>query len=126
MSTHTKGIGSLQRIKNTVYFQTNNLFFKYSLGQDLFFEDHKMSALFHKINKIDALAEDNYGNIWYIFKESIGVLMQNSNGKYENIVTPFTSLTGNLVQNYLSVNTIDPQNILIGLTDGLAHYNQIT
>jgi DNA-binding CsgD family transcriptional regulator len=32
-------------------------------------------------------------------------------------------LTQNLVYNKLSINTIDPENIFIGLTDGLVHYD---
>ena len=123
LSNSAQGIGSIQRIKNTVYFQTKNRFFKYSQEQGLFFEDTKISALFKEIPKIYSLSEDNYGNIWYIFNESLGVLMKRPNGKYKNTLSPFSNLTGNLVNNYLSINTINLENIFIGLTDGLAHYN---
>ncbi|TRX42417.1 regulator [Flavobacterium restrictum] len=123
LSDATTGIGSIQYLKNTVYFQTNNHFFKYSKEQNLFYEDKKMSALFRSIPKISALIEDKYGNIWYCFKESLGVLMSSSSGKYSNVVAPFSNLTGNLVNNYMSINTIDSKNILIGLTDGLAHFD---
>ena len=123
LSNSAAGIGSIQRLKNTIYFQTKNRFYKYSQEQDLFFEDKKMSALFKEIPKIYSLSEDNYGNIWYLFNESLGVLMKTPNGKYKNTLTPFSNLTGNLVNNYLSVNTINPENVFIGLNDGLAHYN---
>jgi len=120
-----KGIGSIQTLNNTVYFQTNNHFYKYSQDQDLFYEDKKMSALFKDLPKVNSLTQDSLGNIWYLFKESLGVLSKNTSGEYKNIVAPFSSLTGNLnlVNNYLSVNTIDPKNIFIGLTNGLAHYD---
>ena len=123
LSNSIKGIGSIQTIKNAVYFQTNNHFYKYSQDQDRFFEDTKISALFKNLPKIHALSEDALGNIWYVFKESLGMLSKISNDKYTNIVVPFSSLTGNLVNNYLSINTIDSKNTFIGLTDGLAHYN---
>ena len=72
---------------------------------------------------IYSLNQDSLGNIWYLFKKSLGVLSKNASGEYKNIVAPFSSLTGNLVNNYLSVNTIDSKNIFIGLTNGLAHYD---
>ncbi|MGZ9735238.1 triple tyrosine motif-containing protein [Flavobacterium sp. GNP002] len=123
LSSSVKRIGSLQRMKNNLYFQTNNRFYKYSHEQDLFFEDKKISAIFKDLPRIHSITEDNYGNIWYVFSESLGVLMKQKSGGYKNTIAPFSSLTGNLVNNYISINTINPENILIGLTDGLAHYN---
>lgn len=123
LSNKDRGIGSIQLIKKAIYFQTNNHFYKYSGDQDLFYEDKKISNLFKNLPKITEIKEDDNGNIWYVFKESLGALMKNKNGTYNNIITPFSNLTGNLVSNYLSVNTIDPQNIFIGLTNGIAHYN---
>ena len=123
LSNTIKGIGSIQTMNNTVYFQTNNHFYKYSQDQNLFYEDKKMSALFTDLPKIYSLTQDSAGNIWYLFKESLGVLSKNDSGVYKNTVAPFSSLTGNLVNNYLSITTIDSRNVLIGLTDGLAHYD---
>lgn len=122
LSPRYKTIGSVQLIDDKVYFQTNNHFYKYSEEQDLFYEDKKMSALFKNIPVINSLSEDSQSNLWYAFDESLGVLMKKNN-QYVNIVAPFSNLTGNLVSNYLSVNTIDSKNIFIGLTDGLAHYD---
>jgi len=122
LTSQFKNIGSIQKIDNQLYFQTNNHFYKYSKEQDLFYEDKNLSKLFKNIPVINSLSEDSQSNLWYAFDESIGVLMK-TNNYYTNIVAPFSNLTGNLVSNYLSVNTIDPKNIFIGLTDGLAHYN---
>ncbi|OUL61038.1 hypothetical protein B8T70_17305 [Flavobacterium sp. AJR] len=118
-----KGIGSIQKINNSVYFQTNNHFYKYSKEQEVFYKDKKMTAVFKDIPVINSLYEDSKGNLWYVFNESLGELVKSQDGNYKNVVAPFSNLTGNLVTNYLSVNTIDPQNIFIGLTDGLAHYD---
>ena len=122
-SSTVKGIGSVQHLKNKTFFQTNNHFYIYSPEDDSFLEDKEMSSLFKKNSRIRNLNEDKYGNIWYVFDESLGVLIKNKNGDYKNIVAPFSNLTGNLVYNYESVNTVDLNNIFIGLTDGLAHYN---
>ncbi|MNR97442.1 bacterial transduction protein [compost metagenome] len=123
LSNTVKGIGSIQTLNHKVYFQTNNSFYRYSQDQDLFFEDKTTTTLFKNIPKIYSLSQDSAGNIWYVFNESLGVLMKQPNGTYKNNLAPFSNLTGNLVANYMSINTIDPKNIFIGLTDGLAHYD---
>ena len=123
LSANDKGFGSIQKINNSIYFQTNNHFYRYSKEQDIFYVDKKMSLIFKDIPRIKALTEDTNGNLWYVFNESLGELMKNSNGSYTNIVAPFSSLTGNLITDRLSVNTINPKNIFIGLIDGLAHYD---
>ncbi|MFB9078612.1 triple tyrosine motif-containing protein [Flavobacterium procerum] len=122
LTSKFRSIGSLQKIRGRIYFQTHNHFYKYSEEQDLFYEDKNLTSLFKSIPIINALNEDSQSNLWYAYDESLGVLMKRNN-KYINIVAPFSSLTGNLVSNYLSVNTIDSKNIFIGLTDGLAHYD---
>jgi DNA-binding CsgD family transcriptional regulator/ligand-binding sensor domain-containing protein len=117
------GIGSLQNINNKVYFQTKNHFYRFSREQGTFFEDLKITALFKGIPPINTLIEDSEGSLWYAFNESLGVLTKNQNGTYSKKQAPFSNLSGNLVNNYISVNTIDPENIFIGLTDGLTHYD---
>lgn len=123
LSNADKGIGSIQSIGNNVYFQTNNHFYKYSQNKKVFYEDKIVSDLFKNIPNINSLCEDNYGNLWYVFNESLGVLLKISPDKYKNSVAPFSNLSGNLVKNNFSVNTINSKNIFIGLTDGLAHYD---
>ncbi|WP_236025363.1 triple tyrosine motif-containing protein [Flavobacterium geliluteum] len=123
ISSQRKGIGSLQSINNKVYFQTKNHFYRYSKEQEGFFEDKKTSALFTKTPTLKALIEDAYGNLWYAYNESLGVLEKKSDGTYHQKEAPFSNLTGNLVNNYISINAIDPNNIFIGLTDGLTHYD---
>jgi ligand-binding sensor domain-containing protein/DNA-binding CsgD family transcriptional regulator len=118
-----KTIGSIQSIKGTIFFQTDNHFYKYSQVEKSFYEDKLLTKLFQNIPKVNFISEDNAGNIWYIFNKSLGVLMKNPAGNYQNIVAPFSNLRENLVYNNLSVNTYNSENIFIGLTDGLAHYD---
>ena len=117
------GIGSLQKIDGVICFQSNNQFFKYSNDQDIFFEYKKLSSLFQDIPVIHTLTEDSQGNLWYVYDESIGVFMNDGKDNFKNVSAEFLNLTGNFVQGHLSVNTIDSNNIFIGLTDGLAHYD---
>jgi len=123
LPTGINKIESIQKIKGKLYFQSDNRFFKYSYEQNLFYEDQFFSKLFHNVPKIDFINEDALGNIWYIFDESLGVLMKNKNDSYKNIVDPFSNLTGDLVYDNVSIDAVDRNNIFIGLTDGLAHYD---
>ncbi|MDR6966865.1 DNA-binding CsgD family transcriptional regulator/ligand-binding sensor domain-containing protein [Flavobacterium arsenatis] len=123
LSPTERGIASIQKINNRIYFQNNNHFYRYSAERDLFFEDKQMSVLFKDLPMIRSSFQDKIGNIWYIYNESIGVLKKDNETGYENILAPFSNLTGNILFDYLSINTIDSRNIFIGMTDGLAHYD---
>lgn len=122
-SNQNKGIGSLQKINNTIFFQTNNVFYTYSISKDSFEEDALMTNTFKSIPKVKKITEDANGNIWYNYNESMGALMKVGNNKFKHFVAPFSNLTGSLVSNYMSINTIDSKNTFIGLTNGLAHYD---
>ncbi|PWA06753.1 helix-turn-helix and ligand-binding sensor domain-containing protein [Flavobacterium laiguense] len=122
-SEQNPGIGSLQKINNKIYFQSNNIFYTYSKAQDAFVEDLAITNIFKSIPKINELTADASGNLWYVFNESMGALMKVGYNKYKHVIAPLSNLTGNLVSNYMSINTIDSRNTFIGLTDGLAHYD---
>ncbi|WP_230470616.1 helix-turn-helix and ligand-binding sensor domain-containing protein [Flavobacterium cheongpyeongense] len=122
LNNRFKKTGSIQKIGGRVYFQANNHFYKYSTEQEIFYEDKKLTALFKNIPNINELKEDSQSNLWYTYGESLGVLMKENN-TYRKIDAAFSNLTGNLVNGYLSVNTINTKNIFIGLTDGLAHFD---
>ncbi len=120
-----KGINTLKKIDNTLYFVSENHFYSYSKELDAFREDLVLSGLFKGLPIINSVCKDTAGNLWYTYDQSneIGVLMKLEGPGYTNVLEPFSNLTGNLVFNYLSVNTIDPNNIFIGLINGLAHYD---
>jgi DNA-binding CsgD family transcriptional regulator len=118
-----KGIGSIQKIDGKIYFQSKNHFYRYSIEQNIFFEDKKWSKVFSKIAPITSLKQDLYGNLWYTYSESIGMLKKEKNGTYSKNEAPLTNLNGNLVNKFVSINTVDSSNIFIGLTDGMAHYD---
>ncbi|MBF4514793.1 regulator [Flavobacterium sp. ANB] len=123
ISTEYKGIESIQFLNKKIYFQVKNHFYRFSKEQESFFEDKKISQLFKDIPPINTLIEDSRGNLWYSYNESLGVLTKTKNGQFIKKQAPFSNLTGNLVNNYISVNTVDPDDIFIGLTDGLTHYD---
>lgn len=118
-----KGIESIQNLNGKVYFQTNSHFYRYSKEQEIFFEDKKTSSLFKSIPNLKRVIEDKDGNIWYYYNETLGVLTKNKNGSYTKKQTPFSNLSGELVNDYVSIDAIDSNNVFIGLTEGLAHFD---
>lgn len=117
------GINSLQKINDKVYFQNNNQFYFYSKEENTFYEESYLSKLFENVPTVNTLIQDLNGNLWYAFDESLGAFMKDENGAYKKHQASFSNLTGNLVANYLSVNSIDPKNIFIGSTNGLIHFD---
>ncbi len=114
---------SIQKINNTIYFKTNQYFYKYSQNSNVFYADKTATNLFKSMLSSSTIHEDDYGNIWYAKKSGLGVLMKKSTDNYTKIEAPFFNLTQNLVLNNLSVYTLNSGNIFFGFTDGLAHYN---
>ncbi len=116
-------INSLQKINGMVCFESNNRFYKYSKEENRFNEDIRLSDLFSECPPISYVKEDSFGNLWYMSGESLGVLLKDEYGNYKKLQTIFLNLKGNLVNNYLSINSYDPTNIFIGTTNGLAHFD---
>jgi DNA-binding CsgD family transcriptional regulator len=123
LSNVDNGITSIQKLKNTICFQFNNHFYTFNKEDQQFEKNSKFSRIFNKIPFTNTIHEDQFGNIWYVIKESLGVLLKKEDGDYVNTIAPFLNLTQDLVYNNLSINTVDPNNIFIGLTDGLVHYD---
>lgn len=123
LSQKDKGINSIQRIQNKIYFQKDNHFYTFSENTNGFEKENNITQLFKNTPIINTIQEDRYGNIWYVNEESLGVLLKNKKGQYKNIMAPFLNLKQDLVYNNLSINTVDQKNIFIGLTDGLLHYD---
>jgi DNA-binding CsgD family transcriptional regulator/ligand-binding sensor domain-containing protein len=122
-SKNNPSIGSIQKINNKIHFESNNIFYNFSKLKNTFIEDQNLTSIFKTIPKIIEIKEDTIGNLWYFFNESIGVLIKTGQNKYRPTTKGLVSLSGNLVKNFTSINTIDSDNIFIGLTDGIAHYD---
>ena len=114
---------SLQAISNKIYFESKNHFYTYSKENDLFIEDKKLTGLFVDRKPVSYVKEDVYKNLWYVSNESLGVFLKTGSEKYKNLETVFSNLTGDLVENFVSINPIDKHNVFIGSTNGLVKFN---
>lgn len=123
LNTTKNNINSLQKINGKVTFESNNKFYTYNKEKNQFNEELGLSNLFNTFPPINYVKEDTYGNLWYTTGETLGVYLKDSHGNYKNSQAIFSNLTGNLVNNFLSINASDPKTFFIGTANGLAKYN---
>ncbi|WP_323027244.1 triple tyrosine motif-containing protein [Gelidibacter japonicus] len=116
-------INTLQKINGKVYFESYNHLYTYSHDQREFIEDFSLSSLFENCPPLSSITQDAFGNIWYVYGESLGVFMKDKDDNYINSQTILSNLTGYLVNNYLSINTVDKNNVFIGSINGLVHFD---
>ena len=116
-----QSIDGLHKIDGKVFFRSQNRFYNFYKTNNMFRENDAMDMRFRDVADISQITQDKFGNLWFTSKESLGVFMKDKDDK--PVQRPFIDLTGNLLQNYLSVNAIDQHTTYIGLTDGLALYN---
>ncbi len=114
---------SLQLLNNKLYAQFENIFFVYEPRKNNFMKDDNLTKLFSKTPKIASCTQDNLGNIWYVFDETIGVFKKNEQGSFNNFSDCFYKLRDDLVPNYESIYAVDNNEVFIGLADGVAHFN---
>lgn len=117
-----KGIASLQKIKGEITFQSANRIFSFNDLEQSFTEIRKLSALFQKNPPVKMINEDQFGNLWFAYNEKLGLYKRDGDG-YVKVSTAFSGLNGMLVNDYISINARNQDEILIGMTNGLAHFN---
>jgi ligand-binding sensor domain-containing protein/DNA-binding CsgD family transcriptional regulator len=116
-------VRSIEKLNGKLYFQVANNLYTFSFETDQFTLDKNLSNLFKNLPIVTSIKQDSYENIWFVYNESLGMIKAIGNKKYTLLNAPFSTLKGNLVSEYLSVNTFDKNNIFIGLTNGLAHFD---
>src|SRR5690606_11367302 len=64
LNSEGKGINTLKKLDNTLYFVSENHFYSYSKELDAFREDLVLSGLFEGLPIINSVSKDTYGNLW--------------------------------------------------------------
>lgn len=116
------GVGSVQKIKNKIYFQAQNVFFTYNYSKGKFEKETHFTQLFRTIPKVSVMKEDDFGNLWYRYNESLGVMLFKNN-YYKNETASFANITKELSYKHIPINAISPNQFFIGLSEGLAYFN---
>ena len=97
--------------------------YSYNETSDRFYKDEKMNALFGFKERLKFVETDEHGNYWYITDLGMGVLLQNEDGSYANIRTPFKQLDNKLVNEWEFLYVHGTDNVFIATEDGFAHYS---
>ncbi len=113
----------LSKVRGKCVFASADGIFKLADNGDAFKRDEYFNTYFDSGNFPNSLQEDRYGNIWYFYNNSIGVLRYMEDGSYTKIENPFLSLERKLVNGFEFVYVQDRQNSLFGIEDGFAHYS---
>jgi DNA-binding CsgD family transcriptional regulator len=123
LSEKSVGIENFEFVNNKLNFHFENKFYNFSYENDQFTENHTLNTIFKTLPKVHSVVQDANLNIWFVYNESIGMLKPNTKQGYNVLNSQFSSLKGNLVTEYLSINAFNKKNTFIGLTSGLAHFN---
>ena len=122
LSKNDSGIGSIQKIDSIIYFQNNNIFYKYDVAKYGIVIDQKFSNIFTKLSKINFIKQDEQRNIWYKNVDGIGFFKPKNDG-FTLGSKPFNQLNDLISNDIISINTVDSENVFIGLNNGLSHLN---
>ncbi len=113
----------LSKVRGKCVFVSADGIFKLADKDDAFERDELFNTYFAAGNFPNYLKEDSYGNIWYFYNNSVGVLRFMEDGSYTKIENPFLPLERKLVSGFEFVFVQDRQNALFGIEDGFAHYS---
>ncbi len=113
----------LSKVRGKCVFASADGIFKLADNGDVFERDELFNLYFETGNFPNSLQEDSYGNIWYFYNNSVGVLRYMEDGSYAKIENPFLPLERKLVSGFEFVFVQDNQNAIFGIEDGFAHYS---
>lgn len=102
-------------------FITDNGFYAYNSGADVFMPDKEMNNTFTGEN-IRLLEEDKDGNVWYFSVEQTGVFRLQEDGSYVKVEVPFRELKGRFIRGFQYVYPLNEKHVIFGIQDGYVHY----
>lgn len=111
------------RIGNRVVFCTNQGVFYYESSLNRFVELNYINDLFDSGKYPSKVWQDDFRNIWFFLDGGMGVLRRQEDGSFKKIDSPFLPLKGQLINSFEFVWPIDPNNVMVGVEEGFAHYN---
>jgi hypothetical protein len=110
------------KIQDQLVFLCSEGAFRYNQAKDTIEPSAYFNGFFNN-KKVNNAIEDAYGNVWYYWKDSIGVKMIKNDGTYKDVVMPFKQLQNHFIEGFQSVYSINESNALISYENGFVHYN---
>jgi DNA-binding CsgD family transcriptional regulator len=114
---------NIQVINSEMYITTQTGIFGYNYSDNSFSKPDKINKIFTDKGFIDKIHQDKNGNLWYFTSDYSGVMRLLEDGKYVDIVAPFTGINEILIPAFQNIYIHDSHNVFIGSQEGLIHYD---
>ncbi len=114
---------NIQIINSEMYITTQAGIFSYDHTRNSFSKPGKIIQIFKDKGFIDKIHQDKAGNLWYFTNDYLGVMRLLEDGKYIDIVAPFSAINQVLIPAFQNIYIHDSDNVFIGSQEGLIHYD---
>ena len=116
---------NVYRLREGLVFTSEAGTYLYDEAQDRFVPHPVFSDLLGPTYQINHLAEDSYGNIFFIGEYEIGMLRRNSMGSFEVEKGIFTKVRHLLNDDLVNVTILDNNEVVFGAKEGFVHYDPV-
>lgn len=110
------------KVNQKLIFPAERGIYSYNPETDSFFLDDRYNASFNGDSHIREIAEDSFGNLFFIGTEKSGMLKKNAWGEFEPQTDLFQKLHSSLNDDLENISIIDDTNILFSSKDGFVNY----
>lgn len=110
-------------INGKLKFSTEHGILDYNEANKDFIPDTELSSYFDG-DKINALKNDIYGNIYFITNSTVGFLEKTGKSKYIKHVSPFNPIRKLLNDDLPNINIISPNIVLFGAKEGFVLFDR--
>jgi len=113
---------NLFKIQSGIVVTTRDGIYHYDDKSGKFIPDDQFNKLMPNAKLFDYIMQDDGGNIWYYHDHQPGVLRLQEDGTLKNITAPFIELKGQVIPSYGHINSLDNNNVIMGIEGGFVHY----
>jgi len=116
---------NVHQLRDGLIFTSEAGTYRYDLDTDRFVPHPVFSELLGPDYRIVDLAEDAYGNVFFIGEQEIGMLRRNSMGGFEVERGIFTKIRYLLNDDLVNVTILDNNEVMFGAKEGFVHYDPV-
>ncbi|HEY9117842.1 MAG TPA: triple tyrosine motif-containing protein [Roseivirga sp.] len=113
---------SVYRIANRLIFTSESGIYEFNEDSDRFEPIHSLNQLLGYESSIVDMEEDELGNIYFLERDKLGVLINEGNFSYKLKTSAFNKIKSLWNDDLGNVTVLDNDNILIGAREGFIHY----
>ncbi len=110
------------RIANKLVFTSESGVFEFDASEDRFEPVNSLNKLLGYESSVVDMEEDELGNIYFLERDKLGVLIKEGNLNYKLKTSAFNKIKSLWNDDLGNVTVLDNDNILIGAREGFIHY----